>query len=108
MQHRNVIGWKVRYNTVVVIRIPGRGVERFVAALRAANEVKPMRGFPVAFADNFLRHIVCFLYRFLAIVQQRFIVQPKPAVETGSTFVATIATESYVALLERRRCTCRL
>src|SRR5262245_13202146 len=104
MQHRDVVGRVVGNDSVVVLRITRRRVERLMTALRTTDEVKTLGRPAISFTNDRKRSVVRFLNGFLSKIEQRFVIHAEAAVEVLSPLVASVAAESDEALPERRGC----
>ncbi len=101
MQERHVVRRVVGDDAVVVVRVARRGIERFVATLRAADEVEPLRRAAVGLPDDRHRHVVALLDRLLSEVPERFIVERERAIETLCGLVPAIGAQCDEPLLQR-------
>ena len=84
----------VRDDAVVVIGIASGGIERLVAALRAADEIRALGRAAVRLLDDLDRDVVPLLHRLLAEVPQRFVVHGEAAVESGGGLVTTVGADA--------------
>ena len=91
----------MRDDAVVVVRVAGRGIERFVAALRAADEIRALGRTAVGLLDDLERRVMTLLHRLLAEVPQRLVIERERAVESLRGLVAAVGAERDEALFQR-------
>ena len=102
MEQRDVVGGIVRDDAVVVVRIARRGIERLVAALRAADEVEPLGRAAVGLLDDLpSRRRAPFFTDSLPKLRSASSSIAKRAVESGRGLVAAVGAERDEALLQR-------
>src|SRR5262245_7790809 len=108
MQHRDVVGRIVRHDSVVVLRVACRRIERLMAALGTANEIKTLRCAAIGLANNRKGSVVGLLHGLLPEIDQGFVIHTKAPVEALSALMAAVAAKGDKSLLQWRGRVCRL